>query len=37
VHIEPETKERSSVILRDGTCLTASREGMRRLREVLEI
>jgi two-component system, LytTR family, response regulator len=35
VRVEPETKERFSVELRDGTSLNASRERMRRLREVL--
>jgi two-component system, LytTR family, response regulator len=37
IRVEAETKEKFAVLLRDGTWLTASRDGMRRLREVLDI
>jgi len=37
IRVEAETKERFAVLLRDGTWLTASRDGMRRLKEVLDI
>lgn len=33
--VEPETKERFTIELRDGTTLPASRDGIRRLRDIL--